>query len=229
VLSTKPSAQRRSDQHQRMYMNATEKEKHQLEDTISNFKHKLEMVQIINISRDREAIINSEEYELERKQLKELKEEYDLYKEHVFQNLPEVVNQNFLLMKVVYSLKEEIKENNLKMKDLEATNNSNNHTLNEKGVLINFQSASLENVETNNIELKGLLEKKDNEINEKDAIIESPTNMKSFESYNYNIVGVSEQSKTINSPDFDIGHFMDEVRRKPENNCLNPNSTNSSV
>ena len=113
-------------------------------------------------------------------------------------------------MKVVYSLKEEIKENS-----------SNNHTSNEKGTFINFQSASLENVEANNNKLKGLLEKKDNEIKEKDATIESLTNdMKSFESYKDNLVGVSDQSKTINSPDFDIGNFMDEVMRNPLNNAF---------
>ena len=155
---------------QRKHMKAKEKEKHQLEDTISNLKQKLEMVQIMNIRRDRE------EHELERKQLKELKEEYHLYKEHVFQNLTEVVNQNILLMKVVYSLKEEIKENSLKMKNLQERSNSDNSALKEKEMLINIEPADLENAEVNINKLKSLLEMKDKEIKERDGNIESLTN-----------------------------------------------------
>ena len=111
------------------YNNAQGKEKLQLEDTISNLKQKLEAVQIDNIAKDKESIINSKESELERNQLNELKEEYHLYKVQLFKNLTQVVKQNFLLKKVVYSLKEEIKENSLIMKDSQVNTNSNNRTL----------------------------------------------------------------------------------------------------
>ena len=47
----------------REYIYAQGKEKHQLEDTISNLKQMLEAVQNENIAKDREALINLNEYE----------------------------------------------------------------------------------------------------------------------------------------------------------------------
>ena len=131
-----------------------------------------------------------------------------MYKEHVFQNLSQVANQNFLLENIEYSLKEEINENSLIMKDLQVKTNYNNHTLNEKEMLITIESVGSENAEVNINKLENLLEKKDTEIKERDASIESLTNdLESSKSYH----GVIEQSKTINSPDSDFGILNNAV------------------
>ena len=81
-------------------------------------------------------------------------------------------------------MKEIIKEASLKKEDLQANNNSYNCSLNEKEMLINIHSADsadLENTEVKNNQLESFLEKEDNEIKERDALIESPTiNLESF-------------------------------------------------
>ena len=94
-------------------------------------KNEGEAVQIYSIAKDIEAIINSREYKVDGNQLKDLRKKYDLYKVHVIQNLTQVANQNFLLKNIVYSLKEEIKENSLKMKNLQERTNSDNSALKE--------------------------------------------------------------------------------------------------
>ena len=75
-------------------------------------------------------------------------------------------------------------------------------------MLITIESAGSENAEVNINKLENLLEKKDTEIKERDASIESLTNdLESSKSYH----GVIEQSKTISSPDSDIGHWNSAV------------------
>ena len=75
-------------------------------------------------------------------------------------------------------------------------------------MLITIESAGSENAEVNINKLENLLEKKDTEIKERDAIIESLTNdLESSKSYH----GVIEQSKTINSPDSDFGILNNAV------------------
>ena len=65
---------------------------------------------------------------------------------------------------------------------------------------------------------------RDRAINEKDIIIHNLSeDLATFKSYRNILVGVIEQLRTIENPDFDIRNFMDRVKRRTGLNVNNEN------
>jgi len=170
-----------------------------------------------NLNRQEEAH-DWKECEFQRNQLLGLRQEYDQYKNEVFQNFTNVGNQNFVFERAVLSLKQVIRDNNLKIIDLKGEIDYNYNTINEKDMKIEMQNEEVQEYEANRKKLQRSLDNSEKAIIERDLMLRNLSEeLESFKSYKDILSGVIDQLKTINSPDFDFGHFMDRVKRKTEN------------
>ena len=205
------------ENHQQ-FIDSQANEIHRLEKKISN----LESTQTSNILRRQEEAHEWKECEFLRSQLQGVRQEYEEYKQMVEQNLTNVDNQNFMFERAVVSLKEVIRENNLQIIDLKGEIDYNHKMGKEKDMRIELQNEKITEYVENEKILQRQLESSEIAINERDLMINNLANeLSSLKSYKDILAGVINQLKTINSPDFDFGHFMDtmdRVKRKTENN-----------
>ena len=168
---------------------------HKLGNRIITLEETLESVQNSNTFQNQEENYDWKECEFQRNQLLGLRHEYAQYKEEVFQNFTNVGNQNFVFERAVLSLKEVIRDNNLKIIDLKGEIDYKTKIIDEKETMIKMQNEEIKEYEENRKNLQTAVEDSKTAINEKDFMI-------------------NNLSEELESPDFDFGHFMDRVKRK---------------